>query len=188
MSTAKETAQSIQTILGVTPDGQLGPKSLAAFQALAQADPASSWPQDASVHFVFASSFADPADLKAFQEAKARGETDEEAFRVGDNCVGKWGDSTAEGTGPQCALPPEDWEAKWGPGDAARHKPVIVTVNGKSVVCLLGDTMPHKAAIQNGAGIDLNPDAVAALGLTSPIMVRATWQWAPDAPAQPATA
>jgi hypothetical protein len=184
MSTASEEAKSIQAILGVTMDGVLGPQSMAAFNALASADPASQWPPSpvvanpapsGEVHSVIASSFADPADYRAWVACKAEGKSDKECYLVGDNCVGKWGDSTQEGTGPSCALPPEDWESF---GSSAHLKKVLVQGNGKSVVCELKDTMPHKANITNGAGIDLNPDSVAALGWTPPIMNRVSWQWA----------
>ena len=121
-----------------------------------------------------ASSFADPADIAAFKRAKARGLSDQQAFRYGDNGIGKWGQSTVQGTGPSCALPPEDWQA-------LPHQPqgtkVKVTVRGRFVICELSDTMPGRSAIENGAGIDLNPDACAALGLVPPILVPATWQW-----------
>jgi hypothetical protein len=130
-----------------------------------------------TVHRVKASSFADPADIAAFKRCKAKGKTDQQCFAVGDNGIGKWGDSTVQGTGPCCALPPEDWRKLAAP----RKSKVLVTVGRKSVVCELRDTMPAKRHIKNGAGIDLNPDACAALGLRPPIMVNATWQWAPDA-------
>ena len=58
---------------------------------------------------VIASSFADLADVEAFKKAKAKGLTDQEAFKVGDNGVGAWGDFTAQEDTPMCALPPEDW-------------------------------------------------------------------------------
>jgi hypothetical protein len=121
-----------------------------------------------------ASSFADPADVAAFRKCKASGKSDQECFAIGDNGIGKWGDDTTTSV-PMCALPPEDWEPF---GSSARGKRVIVVANGRSVVVELRDTMPHKANIKNGAGIDLNPAAVAALGLKPPIMVPATWQWA----------
>jgi len=38
--------------------------------------------------------------------------------------------------------------------------------------------MPEKTNITNGAGIDLNPDACAALHLQPPVLTRVTWQWA----------
>lgn len=91
---------------------------------------------------------------------------------MGDNGVGKWGDDCTSST-PMCALPPEDWQQL----DYPRLAKVLVKANGKQAVCLLGDTMPHKANIKNGAGIDLSPAAVAALGLRPPIMVSATWEW-----------
>ena len=40
----------------------------------------------------FASSFADLADVRAFKRAKAKGMTDQEAFRYGDNGIGCFGD------------------------------------------------------------------------------------------------
>ena len=123
---------------------------------------------------VQASSFADPADLAAFKRAKARGLSDMEAFKFGDNCVGKWGDPTGEGTGPSCALPPEDWRPL---GDKAHLARVRVFANGRSVACELTDTMPARANIKIGCGIDLNPDACAALGLHPPVLCAASWEW-----------
>jgi hypothetical protein len=154
----------IQTILGVTPDGIWGPRSQAALQALIG---------HSASHAVIASSFADPADVKAYREAKARGLSDEEAFRIGDNGIGKWGDDTTADR-PMCALPPEDWMGVEGP----RGKLVRVEANSKVALCELRDTMPAKAHITNGCGIDLNPAAVKALGLTPPIKVPAVWSWA----------
>jgi hypothetical protein len=129
-------------------------------------------------HHVKASSFADPGDVARFRRCKAGGGSDQECFKVGDNGVGCWGDDTSEGSGPSCALPPEDMAERWGSKAAARRKKVLVVANGRQVVCLLKDTMPHRANIKNGAGIDLNPDAVKALGLAPPIMVPAVWSWA----------
>ena len=175
--TPLEKIKSIQTTLEVTPDGQFGPKSRAALESLiqdAKTIPAPSSAPDGATHKVKASSFADPVDVAAFKRCKAKGGTDQECFKVGDNGIGKWGDDTT-GPVPMCALPPEDWEHL---GSAARGAKVLVVANKASVVCELRDTMPHKAHIQNGAGIDLNPAAVNALGLRPPIMVDATWQWA----------
>lgn len=125
-------------------------------------------------HAVKASSFADPQDVRKFRQCKLKGMSDAEAFRYGDNGIGRWGDRTDEGTGPACALPPEDWEHL---GAKARGAKVRVTVGDKSIVCLLKDTMPHRRNIKNGAGIDLNPDACEDLGLTPPVMVAAVWEW-----------
>lgn len=125
-------------------------------------------------HIVMASSFADPADVAAFRRCKAKGMSDIEAFRFGDNAIGRWGDSTAEGSGPSCALPPEDWKPL---GDKAHLAKVRVFSNGKEVVCLLKDTMPARAHITNKCGIDLNPDACEALGLHPPVLTAATWEW-----------
>src|SRR5438552_2661074 len=120
-------------------------------------------------HQVRASSFADPADIRSFRHCKSQGKSDQECFKVGDNGFGLWDDDCSAGSGPSCALPPDDMIERWGSIGNARHKPVRVTANGSEVICLLKDRMPWKRHITNGAGIDLNPDAVEALGLRPPI-------------------
>lgn len=161
--------QEIQRTLGVTPDGVWGPKSAAALEAVLH--------PGEIIHQVLASSFADPADVRAFKRCKAKGKSDLECFKVGDNGKGVWGDDTTT-SDPACALPPEDMEERWGSIDAAKHKKVIVEVGGKRVVCTLKDRMPRRAAITNGCGIDLTPGACAALDLKPPFEVAATWKWA----------
>jgi hypothetical protein len=131
------------------------------------------------LHQVMASSFADPADVAAFNKCKAQGNSDQFCFKVGDNGIGFMGDDCTTST-PMCALPFEDWMEQWGSKKDARLKPVVVTANGHTIVCLLGDTMPMRANIRNGAGIDLSPAAVKAIGLSPPIMIPATWSWQAD--------
>lgn len=184
--TALDSIKALQFTLGFTGDqidGKFGANSMARLHTLLNADPASPWPPVAAIgqpqasgeiHAGIASSFADPKDVAAFKACKAEGKTDEQCFAVGDNGIGKWVDSCVEGTGPACALPPEDWQPF---SLTARKKKVLVTGNGKSVVAELRDTMPHKANIHNGAIIDLSPDAVRALGWEPPIMNHVTWQW-----------
>ena len=72
---------------------------------------------------VIASSFADPADIAAYKKAIAAGKTEAEALKVGDNGIGKWGDDTTREDVPICALPPEDWEGKWGKGQGCATLP-----------------------------------------------------------------
>ena len=120
---------------------------------------------------VIASSFADPRDVAAYKKAIVQGKTELEALKVGDNGIGKWNDNTSRADIPMCALPPEDWIAKWGAGSNARGKKVAVTFRGKTVIGELRDTMPHKVNITNGAGIDLNPGFAKAFGLTPPFIV-----------------
>jgi hypothetical protein len=125
---------------------------------------------------VIASSFADPKDVAAYKKAIAAGKSEAEALKVGDNGIGKWGDNTARDDVPMCALPPEDWMAKWGKD--ARGKKVSVTYKGKTVIGELRDTMPHKANIKNGAGIDLNPGFAKAFNITPPFMLKdVQWEW-----------
>lgn len=171
----ESTIKAIQGIIGTEQDGIWGPKSQAALDAIIHPQVATNWTD--APHKVKASSFADPADVRAFRRCKDRGGTDQQCFKVGDNGRGAWGDDTSEGSGSSCALPPDDMIQKWGSIAAAKHKLVEVTYEDKSVTCVLKDRMPWKKNIKNGAGIDLNPDAVRALGLEPPIMVKATWRW-----------
>jgi hypothetical protein len=129
------------------------------------------------LHHVYASSFADHADVMAFRRCKARGGSDQECFKVGDNGEGYWGDDT---TGPELmvALPPEDMIERWGSVDAAKHKPVAVTVGTLTKICKVADTMPHRVHITNGAGIDFSPSTCEAFELEPPVMVLAVWSWA----------
>jgi hypothetical protein len=127
---------------------------------------------------VVASSFADPKDVAAYKRAIAQGKTEAEALKIGDNGIGKWGDNTTDSNVPMCALPREDWMPKWGNGASARGKKVAVTYRGKTVIGELRDTMPHKANIKNGAGIDLNPGFGKAFGITPPFLLQGVkWEW-----------
>jgi hypothetical protein len=127
---------------------------------------------------VIASSFADPLDVAAYRKAIAEGKSEQEALKLGDNGIGKWGDDTTSEDQPMCALPPEDWQAKWGTGNSARGKKVVVTYKGKSVIGELRDTMPKKAHIKNGAGIDLNPGFGKAFGVKPPFLLKDfRWEW-----------
>ncbi len=172
--------QLIQDALNLKPDDIWGPKTDAAVAAEKAASLArhSALPKVADDHSVIASVFADPADIAAFKRCKAQGKSDEECFKVGDNAIGVWGDGTGPGTGPSCALPPEDMEEAWGSVGAARGKRVIVTYKTNSSTLVLKDRMPHRANIKNGAGIDLNEDARQLLGIPKGAMVRVLWRWA----------
>jgi len=122
---------------------------------------------------VIATSFADPADIRAFRACKAKGKTDAECFKVGDNGIGKWGDDT---TAPRAmvALPREDWQNLKTP----KGEKVEVLIRGTLVICELRDTMPRRANIKNGAGIDLNATACDLFGLKPPVRVKAQWRFA----------
>lgn len=128
---------------------------------------------------VTASTFADPADVAAYRKAIAEGKTREEALELGDDGTGCWGDDTTSATSPMCALPREDWQSRWGSGQAARGARVSVTYKGRTVIGELRDTMPLKVNIQNGAGIDLNPGFCAAFGLKPGFLLPGFhWEWA----------
>lgn len=177
--TALEARKQIQAILHVAEDGVIGPKTLQALTALSGAQDDAQWPSSAPIAAgwttVKATSFADPADVAAFKKCKAQGNSDQTCFAKGDNGVGKWGDDCTEGSGPACALPPEEWVQF---GAAARGKAVEVKYQDKTVTVHLLDTMPHYANIHNGAGIDLNFDACKLLGISIPADAQVKWRWA----------
>lgn len=127
---------------------------------------------------VTASTFADPEDVAAYKRAIAEGKSKKQARRVGDDGIGCWGDDTTSEDHPMCALPPEDWKAKWGGGNVARGKKVSVAYKGRAVVGELRDTMPDQADNLNGAGIDLNPGFCKAFGLKPGFLLPGfTWEW-----------
>lgn len=119
-----------------------------------------------------ASSFADPADVAAFQKAKARGLSDRDAFNFGDNGIGQFGKITAQDQTPMVAIHASDMIAKWGSVHGAVHKPVKVTVHGKTITATCEDRLGVKGRI------DLNPAAAKELGLVPPFLVPGVeWEW-----------
>lgn len=119
----------------------------------------------------YASSFADPADIRAFRRCKDKGGSDQDCFKVGDNGIGFWGDDVSAGSGPACALPPEVIDQL----GLSHNSPVTITYSDKTTVTLLKDHMPHIRHLANAARIDINPDACAELGLIPPVMARVTY-------------
>ncbi len=119
----------------------------------------------------FASDFASLADLAAYQKAKKNGLSDRRAFALGDNGIGCFGDLTAQIHTPMCALPPETMVEWFGSVLKAKHMRVKVVdgITGQFITCVIADRMPARKNITNGCGIDLNPAALLALGLISPI-------------------
>lgn len=122
----------------------------------------------------YASSFADPEDVRRFKACKARGNSDQTCFRLGDNGIGAWGHNTAQDKTPMCALPRDVWRKAGKKGGAK----VAVTYRGKTIVGILGDTLPYSWNITNGACIDLNPAFAKAFGIKPPFMLHdVEWQW-----------
>lgn len=173
-----EKLKAIQDILGVKADGVAGPITEAAWDdvkddARAQLHKEHFPPE--GKHYVVASSFADPKDVIAFERCKARGGSDQQCFKVGDNGVGAWGHRTAQDHTPMAALPREVWKAAGKTGGAKLR----VTYNGKTVEGILGDTLPSLANIKHGVGVDLNPAFAKAFGLQPPFLVdKVEWEWA----------
>jgi hypothetical protein len=110
-----------------------------------------------------ATSFADPADLRAYNRALREGKTPAQALEVGDNGLGAWGNPTTTGTGPCVAL-------------ATRvegfrpHRMVRIFYGEKHVDAEVRDIGP-------AGRIDMNPDCCEELGLTPPVKVMVDWVW-----------
>jgi len=172
-----DTIKQIQGILGVAQDGDWGPLTRGAFQAALQPQTPAGWSR------VITSEFADDSDLNAYNAAIAAGKTQEEAFAVGDNCIGCWGDPTGSNNpnpSPMLALPPEIMEITWGKPwkTTAKHQNVSVQnpASGNIVQAMVADVMPNLVNITNGAGMDANPSLCNALGLPDGAMVPVFWQ------------
>ena len=110
-----------------------------------------------------ATSFADVADLLAFNRARRSGHTEDEALEVGDNGCGVSGLSTVKGTGPCVALSRNTQGFRL-------YRTVRVFYGERFVDCDVRDVSPRGV-------IDLNPDACSELGLTPPVDVMVDWIW-----------
>lgn len=154
----------IQGILKVAMDGVWGPKSQTALNFAAALNPA--------LITCEASSFADPADVAAFNRCKLTGKTDLQCFAVGDNGIGQFGQITAQEHTPMIAVHGSLMKARWGSIQGAAHRPVIVTVKGITINATVEDR------ISAPGRIDLNPACAKQLGLRPPFVVPCTWQWA----------
>jgi len=155
--------KKIQKLLGVGDDGFWGPVSQGALnQELGGSDGFSA----------IASSFADPADVVAFNKCKAQGKTDQQCFKVGDNGIGQFGKITAQTQTAMVAIHASDMIARWGSVNAAAHRLVTVTINGKTIQASVEDRLGVAGRI------DLNPAAAKQLGLNPPFLVKnCTWNW-----------
>ncbi len=167
------TLAKIQKLLGVKADGFWGPVSQQALNDELDGDGSATIGSGGTGFKAEASSFADPADVKAFEKCKATGKTDQACFKVGDNGIGQFGKITAQTHTPMVAIHKDDMIAKWGSVNAAAHRVVNVTINGKTI----------QAAVEDRLGvpgrIDLNPAAAQQLGLNPPFLVKnCIWSWA----------
>jgi hypothetical protein len=133
-----------------------------------------------------ASSYGDAKDMADYQRALvsflragySQRVAEAKARKVGDPGIG-WCDNVLSDTRtPWVALPVEDWKGRFGTKAKAHKARVRVTIGKRTVVCILGDTMPHRSNITNGAVIDLAPGAQAAFGLFPPFLVPCEWEWA----------
>lgn len=165
----------VQERLGVLPDGQPGNVTLAALdKALPPAVPQPQPDSTPTAPLKFqctASSFADPADIRAFLRCKATGKSDLACFAVGDNGIGQFGKITAQEHTPMVAVHKSAMIAKWGTVAGAAHKGVIVSANGRVIRATVEDR------ISAPGRIDLNPACAKLLGLHPPFTVPCSWEW-----------
>jgi hypothetical protein len=163
------TLAKIQKLLGVEADGFWGPASQQAFND--QRDGGGGGGGGTGFKAT-ASSFADPADVRAFERCKAQGKTDQACFKVGDNGIGQFGKITAQTHTPMVAIHKDDMIARWGSVAGAAHRMVTVTINGKTIQASVEDRLGVAGRI------DLNPAAAKQLGLTPPFLIKnCVWNW-----------
>lgn len=156
------TLKRIQDILEVTVDGKWGPESQTALNTAIQGT--DSFACDAS-------SFADPADVVAFEKCKRTGKSDLKCFAVGDNGIGQFGKITAQDKVPMVAIHKTAMVARWGSVAGAAHRPVEVTVKGRTIKATVEDR------ISAPGRIDLNPACAKQLSLKPPFVVPCEWRW-----------
>lgn len=156
----------VQSLLGVVNDGVWGPISQAALSGLIADSKNESWIE------CIASSFADPDDLDKFKQCKATGKSDVKCFAVGDNGIGQFGKVTAQAFIPMVAIHKKYMVQRWGSVLAAAHRPVMVSINGKTLAATCEDR------ISEPGRIDCNPAVLRLLGLTAPLKIAAKWRWA----------
>lgn len=177
--TAIEKAQAIQTILGVDPDGDIGFGTRAAFDALDDAATAElAAKREGSIEGwrkTRFSSFADPADVRAFEHCKATGKSDIQCFAVGDNGIGQFGKITAQEDVAMVAVHGVEMIRRWGSINAAAHKPVLIRCNGKQFAAKVEDRISEKGRV------DLNPACAKIIGIHPPFLLDGEWCWADDA-------
>ncbi|HUD75314.1 MAG TPA: hypothetical protein VMQ76_09605 [Terracidiphilus sp.] len=127
-----------------------------------------------------ATSFADPADITAYERAKARGATEEQALAVGDNGIGYYGFDTKKGSGARSSLPAHVIVDRWGSMTNGRGRLIRVFFKSQWIDTILSDEGPGPKEEAEGHGLDLNYDAWAALGVSVPAEEQVEWDWTED--------
>ena len=154
----------IQAMLQVKQDGDWGPVSQGALNAWCETC-GSAWIE------CEASSFADPADIRAFKKCKATGKSDVKCFAVGDNGVGESGVITAQEHTPYVAIHHAFLVSRWGSRHAAWLREVEVIANNVRFVAKVGDRISAKGRI------DLNPACLRLIYKPAPLKIAAKWRW-----------
>jgi len=157
--------KAVQKRLGVKADGKWGPVSQAALHSLIDTN-SDGWMS------CKASSFADPADVRAFERCKKTGKSDVACFAVGDNGIGQFGRITAQEHTPMIAVHKTEMVRRWGSVNAAAHREVVVMVGETTIRATVEDR------ISAPGRIDLNPACAKLAGLKPPFVVPCKWRWA----------
>lgn len=157
----------IQKLLRVKQDGIWGVKSQGALNEAAHGEG-----NEDGWMSCEASSFADPADVRAFKKCKATGKSDIQCFAVGDNGIGQFGKITAQEEVPMIAVHKTEMVRRWGSIAAAAHRRVIVEVKGVEIEATVEDRISALGRI------DLNPACAKQLLLKPPFVVPCRWRWA----------
>ena len=135
----------------------------------------------------YATSYGDALDMQMYRQALisflklgyTQAQAEAKARAVGDPGLGWMDNDLSDLKTPWVALPYEDWQAKFKTKSKAHKAKVRVTCNGVTFIGILGDTMPHKANIKNGAVIDLAPGAQKLIKRLPPFKIaNTTWEWA----------
>jgi len=166
------TLAKIQTLTGAPANGHWDPTSQKALNKALKGQGGLGAASGGNGPFsATASTFADPKDVAAFHKCKANGHSDDYCYGKGDNGVGAWGADTTSTTKAMVAVHQQDAFARWGSWAGAAHRRVRVTINGNSVLATVEDKLGTKGRI------DLNPGALAKLGLQPGNLWPCQWEW-----------
>lgn len=162
---ANDKIEQIQAEIGAKVDGRWGIESQEAFNAIKA---------DGTWHNTTFTSFADPADVIAFNKCKREtGKSDVFCFGRGDNGIGQFGKITAQEHTPMVAIHNDEMVRMWGSQAGAAHRPVELKLPGTDLI--VEATCEDRISERNK--VDLNPASFKRLGLNAPFTERGQWRW-----------
>lgn len=157
--------EQIQAEIGATVDGKWDMEDQEAFNAIKS---------DGTWRNTKFTSFADPADVVAFNKCKRNtGKSDVYCFGFGDNGIGQFGKITAQDHTAMVAIHGDEMVRQWGSRSGAAHRPVEIKLPGTDLIV----EATCEDRISAVGKVDLNPAAFKALGLKAPFVVKGQWRW-----------